>query len=109
MEYEHIVVMITAAGAEEAEKIAGRLLDGRLAACANIIAAIDSRFWWQGELERAAESLIVVKTRAELLPEIAAAVKDVHSYEVPEVIALPVIGGKREYLDWIDREVKHDR
>jgi periplasmic divalent cation tolerance protein len=107
--YDHIVVFVTAADSEEAGRIAKSLLDGRLAACVNIIAAVDSHYWWQGKLDRAAESLLVVKTRGDLLPEIVAAVKTVHSYDIPEIIALPVIGGSREYLEWIDREVKYDR
>jgi periplasmic divalent cation tolerance protein len=107
--YDHIVVFVTAADGEEARMIARRLLDARLAACVNIIAAVDSHFWWQGKLDRAAESLLVVKTRGRLLEEIVEAVKKAHSYDVPEIIALPVIGGSREYLDWIGGEVKRDR
>jgi periplasmic divalent cation tolerance protein len=107
--WDHIVVFVTAADGEEARMIARRLLDARLAACVNIIAAIDSQFWWRGKLDSTAESLLIVKTRGRLLEEIIETVKKAHSYEVPEIIALPVIGGSREYLDWIDGEVKRDR
>jgi periplasmic divalent cation tolerance protein len=106
---EHVVVFITAANSEEAQAIARRLLEERLAACVNIIAPVDSHFWWQGRPDRAEESLLIVKTKERLLAEVIKAVKKAHSYEVPEIIALPVIGGSREYLDWLDSEVKHER
>jgi periplasmic divalent cation tolerance protein len=99
---EHVVVFITAANSEEAQAIARRLL-------VNIIAPVDSHFWWQGRPDRAEESLLIVKTKERLLAEVIKAVKKAHSYEVPEIIALPVIGGSREYLDWLDSEVKHER
>ena len=105
-QYDHIVVLITAGDSEEAGRIARGLLEQRLAACVNVVAGVDSRFWWRGKLDEAKESLLIVKTKGRLLPEIVASVKKLHSYEVPEIIALPVIGGSREYLDWIDREVK---
>jgi periplasmic divalent cation tolerance protein len=103
---DHVIVFITTGDSEEAGRIARRLLEDRLAACVNIVAGVDSHFWWRGRLDRAAESLLIVKTKAGLLPQIVASVKDAHSYELPEIIALPVVGGSREYLDWIDSEVK---
>ena len=105
-QHDHIIVFITAGDSEEAGRIARGLLEQRLAACVNVVAGMDSRFWWRGKLDEAKESLLIVKTKGRLLPEIVASVKKLHSYEVPEIIALPVIGGSREYLDWIDNEVK---
>jgi periplasmic divalent cation tolerance protein len=67
---------------------------------------IDSSFWWQGKLDSARESLLIIKTRASLLPEIINLVKGIHSYAVPEIIALPIIGGSEDYLKWIDGEVE---
>ena len=104
--YDHIVVFITAGDSEEAGRIARGLLEQRLAACVNIVGGVDSRYWWRGQLDEAKESLLIVKTKGRLLPEVTASVKKLHSYEVPEIIALPVIGGSDEYLDWLDREVK---
>ena len=102
---DYIVVFITANGTEEAQKIAQSLLKGRRAACINIIPEVDSHFWWEDKLDSASESLLVIKTRASLLPEIVDSVKKMHSNTVPEIIALPIIGGNQDYLDWIDNEV----
>ena len=101
-----IVVFVTASTGEEAHRIAELLLNQRKAACINIIPKVDSLFWWQGKLDSARESLLIVKTRASLLPEIVDLVKSVHSYEVPEIIAMPIVGGNEDYLRWIDSEVK---
>ena len=101
-----IVIFVTASAEEEAHRIAELLLNQRKAACINIMPKVDSLFWWQGKLDSARESLLIIKTRASLLPEIVDLVKSVHSYEVPEIIAMPIIGGNEEYLKWIDNEVK---
>jgi periplasmic divalent cation tolerance protein len=104
--YDHVMVFITATDGEEADRLARRLLEERLAACVNIVAGADSRFWWKGRLDKARESLLIVKTRGRLLADVIDAVKKSHSYDVPEIIALPIIGGSREYLDWIDEAVR---
>jgi periplasmic divalent cation tolerance protein len=101
-----IVVLVTSGTEEEAHKIAELLLGRRKAACVNILPGVDSSFWWQGKLDLARESLLIIKTRTSLLPEIIELVKSVHSYEVPEIIALPIVGGNEDYLRWIDDEVK---
>ena len=102
---DYIVVFITTNTAGEAHRIATLLLEQRQAACVNIIPEVDSRFWSEGELNSAHESLLVIKTRASRLPEIINLVKGVHSNTVPEIIALPIVGGNQDYLDWIDKEV----
>lgn len=104
-EFTYIVVLITTGTPEEAQRIAAVLLEQRKAACVNIIPQVSSRFWWKGKLDSAEESLLIVKTRASLLDEIVALVKEVHSYDVAEVIALPVVGGNQDYLDWMGGEV----
>ncbi len=101
-----IVVFVTAGTEEEAGNIAELLLEQRKAACVNIVPGVDSLFWWQGKLDSAQESLLIIKTKASLLPEIVELVKGIHSYEVPEIIAMPIIGGNEDYLKWIDSEVK---
>jgi periplasmic divalent cation tolerance protein len=101
-----IVIFVTTSTEEEAHRIAELLLGRRKAACVNIVPSVDSSFWWQGKLDSAQESLLIIKTKASLLPEIIELVKGIHSYEVPEIIALPIIGGNENYLNWVDDEVK---
>ena len=104
MEYQYIVVFITVDSQETAQKISDQLLTGRKAACVNIIPTVESHYWWQGKIESANELMLVVKTRAALLDELIKAVKENHPYTVPEIIALPIIGGNEDYLQWIDKE-----
>ena len=104
-QFDYIVVFITTNTTGEAQQIARLLLEQRQAACVNIIPEVDSRFWWEGALDSAQESLLVIKTKVSLLPEIIKLVKGIHSNTVPEIIALPIIGGNQDYLDWIDKEV----
>ena len=97
-----IVVLVTASSKEEANKIAQGLLQDKLAACVNILAGLESRFWWQGKIDSAQEVLLVIKTRKTLFNKLAKKVKSLHSYTVPEIIALPIISGNKAYLDWIN-------
>ncbi len=101
-ETDKIVILITASSEEEAYKIAELLVNRRKAACVNIVPRVDSLFWWEGKLDSAQESLLIVKTKASLFPEIVGLVKRAHSYEVPEIIALPIITGSEDYLTWLD-------
>jgi len=98
----YTVVFVTASSRGEARKIARSLLEKRLAACVNILGGIESLFWWKGKIDRGKELLLVIKSRTSKLPGIIKAVKSAHSYDVPEIIALPVEGGYKPYLDWID-------
>ncbi len=99
-----MVVFITAKDADEAEKISKALVKRRLAACVNILPEVSSRYWWQDKLETARENLLIVKSKKTLLPEIIKAVKKLHSYSIPEIIAVSIIGGNRDYLEWVDSE-----
>ncbi len=101
-----VVIFVTANSEEEARKIADQLLTSRKAACVNIVPKVNSSFWWQGKLDSAQESLLIIKTRASLLQEVIDLVKAAHSYSAPEIIALPIIGGNEDYLKWIDDEVR---
>ena len=103
-ENSNIVVFITVGTEKEARKIADLLLNHKTAACVNIMPKVSSHFWWQGKLDAAKESLLIVKTKASLLSEIVGLVKTVHSYEVPEIIALPIVAGSEDYLRWIDEQ-----
>jgi len=99
---DRIIVLITAGSAEEAHKIAEVLVKGEKAACVNILPGVDSLFWWEDKLNSTQESLLLVKTKASLFPGIVELVKRMHSYEVPEIIALPIIAGSEDYLKWLD-------
>jgi len=100
-----LIVFITATDAEEATLISKVLLNQRKAACVSIIPRANSQYWWQGKIEESTESLLIVKTRQSLLASLIEVVHEVHSYENPEVLALPVVGGSPEYLDWLDKEL----
>ena len=103
-----LVVLVTTVDAEEAERLARALLDRRLIACANVVPHVRSLFHWENRLECADESLLIMKTTADALELLTAEVKRNHSYDVPEVIALPVVGGSSEYLSWVAQEVHPD-
>ncbi len=97
----YIVVFVTAKDLAEAQKISEKLLNEKLAACINIMEGVRSFFWWQGKIDQASEALLIIKSQKRLFPKIIAAVKSVHSYTVPEIIALPIVAGQKDYLRWI--------
>ena len=99
---DYTLIMVTASSREEAEKIATTLLERKLIACANILGPVSSRFWWQGKIDSAEEYMIFMKTKRELFDQVADNVKQLHSYEVPEIIALPIVEGAKPYLEWIN-------
>ena len=105
-EFADIILFITTADTEEAQRIADLLVKERKAACVNIVPGISSLFWWQGKVESAQESLLIVKSRAQALNQIVDLVKQHHSYDIPEIIALSIIGGNPDYLEWLAKEVK---
>ncbi|HET6781526.1 MAG TPA: divalent-cation tolerance protein CutA [bacterium] len=98
----HVVVLVTASTAEEAARIGRVLVEERLAACANLISSIASTYWWKGKIEEGGEALLVIKTRQDLVERLTVRVRAMHSYTVPEVIALPILGGNPDYLRWIE-------
>jgi periplasmic divalent cation tolerance protein len=100
-----IVVFSTCGSQDEAERLARRLLEARVAACVNVITQIRSLYWWQGQIEESGEWLLVVKTSRELFDQVRSVLETAHSYELPEVLALPVIDGSPNYLAWIDGEL----
>ena len=98
----YIIVLITCAKKQEATKIMKALLEKKLVACVNIVDKVESFFWWKGKIDRAQECLLIAKSTRAKLDKITKVVKSLHSYEVPEIIGLPVAGGNKTYLDWID-------
>lgn len=103
----HIVFFITTASIEEGERIARSLLEERLAACLNLVPAIRSFFWWEGKVQEEGEVLLIGKGRADLFPKVQALVRALHSYTVPEIIAIPITSGLPDYLSWIDDSTSH--
>jgi periplasmic divalent cation tolerance protein len=101
---EAIVVFITTGGEEEAARVSDALLQGRLVACVNRVSGVRSEFWWRGSRDSAGECLLIAKTRRELWPRVLEAVRAVHSYEVFEAIALPIVESNPDYLRWIEEE-----
>lgn len=97
-----IVVLVTCSSKKEAVAIVNALLRKKLIACANLIAGVESKFRWKGKIDKAKEVLVILKTRREYFRRIEKEVKRIHSYEVPEIVALPVIEGSKIYLDWIN-------
>jgi len=99
---DYVVVLVTTADKQEAEKIIRRLLDEKLVACANIVGPVSSHFHWSGKIEEAEECLVLMKSRKDLFEKLAETVKSLHSYEVPEILALPIINGSKTYMDWLE-------
>ena len=103
----HSLVYITAPDPEEAARIGRMLVEKRLAGCVNVVPTIRSFYRWEGELQEDSEALLFVKTRRELVPEVVAAVKATHPYQVPAVLAVDVVEGNEDYLRWLDSECGH--
>lgn len=102
MDVEFILVLITCPNKEVSEQVASALLDQKLAACVNTMTPVTSLYTWKGEINRDEEILLIVKSRADLFEgELIPAVKAIHPYDVPEIIALPIIMGSEDYLGWI--------
>ncbi len=101
-------IYITAGNIDEARSIGKALVRERLVACVNIIDNVNSMFWWEGTVRDEKEVIIIAKTREELVPELIARVKSLHSYEVPCVVSLPILDGYKPFLDWVRNETGKD-
>jgi periplasmic divalent cation tolerance protein len=102
MDKEYIVVLVTTASKHEAEEIVQHLLGDKLIACGNIIGPVTSFFRWSGKVDRAEEYVALMKTRTDLFQRLSEVVKILHSYEVPEIVAVRIVYGSKDYLDWLE-------
>jgi periplasmic divalent cation tolerance protein len=102
----YAVVFVTAGSRKEAGSIAAGLIRDKLAACVNIVDKADSVFFWDGKVRKSRESILMIKTRRSKLDKLIRRVKSLHSYTVPEIIALPVLDGYKPYLRWVDESVR---
>lgn len=103
---DFVSVYVTSAGPDEAKRIAVEIVGERLAACANILPNMESVYWWDGKLQNDSETVLLLKTRKELADAVIRRVKELHSYSVPCAVALPIVEGNPDYLDWIKEETK---
>jgi periplasmic divalent cation tolerance protein len=97
----YIVVFVTTKDRTQARSIAKGLLESKLIACANILNAVESLFWWQGKIDQSRECLLILKTKKSLFSKLAQRVRQLHSYQTPEIIAMPISSGNSSYLTWI--------
>lgn len=102
----YAVVFVTVSSAREADKLSRALVKEKLAACVNAVPGLRSTYRWKGKVETASERLLIMKTRTSKVPRLIQRVRALHSYSVPEVLALPVRAGNKEYLRWIDQSVE---
>jgi periplasmic divalent cation tolerance protein len=103
-----VVVYVTAPSRQEAERLQLALVEERLAACVTRIASVSSVYRWEGKIERSDEELLVVKTAKETLPRLKQRVRELHSYSVPEIVALPIVDGDEPYLRWLAEQVARE-
>ena len=103
---DKILVLTTCAAEADAERLARALLDARLAACVNVIPGVRSFYHWKGDIESAAEFMLIVKTSRDLFPALCVEVEKLHPYEVPELLALPVLAGAENYMSWLQANLR---
>jgi periplasmic divalent cation tolerance protein len=103
---DKIVVLCTCATAEDGERLARALVESRLAACVNVAPGVRSFYHWKGEIESAPECLLLIKSSRDLFAALAAEIERLHPYEVPEVLALPVVEGTSNYLNWLELNLR---
>jgi periplasmic divalent cation tolerance protein len=100
------LVYMTAETPREARDIGRALIEARLAACVNIIEGMKSLYWWEGRVEEGAETVVIAKTREDAVPRLTAKVKEMHGYDCPCVVSLPIEGGNPDFLSWIEAETE---
>jgi len=106
MKEEYIQVFTTTEKKEDAEKIAKVLVEKRLAGCIQVVGPIISTYWWKDNVETAEEWLCIIKSKKDIFNELEKSIKEIHPYEVPEIIAMPVVAGSDDYLQWLSKELR---
>ena len=102
---EYIQIYTTTENKDDAGMIAETVVKKRLAACAQVVGPITSTYWWEGTIEEAEEWLCIMKSREDLYDRLEEAILDVHSYDVPEIVTVPIVSGNQSYLRWLNKEV----
>ncbi len=100
------IIYVTTSGLKESKKIAKTLLKEKMVACANIIPEMESIYWWEGDLEEDVESILLLKTRSELVDKVIDMVKEIHSYQTPCALEIQITKGSQEYLDWLENALE---
>ncbi|MGD8984759.1 MAG: divalent-cation tolerance protein CutA [Desulfobacteraceae bacterium] len=103
---EYIQIFTTTEKKDDAEVISREIVEKRLAACAQVLGPITSTYWWKEEIEKTEEWLCIMKSRSDLFKELEEAIKSIHPYEVPEIVAVPIVSGSQSYLEWLEQEIK---
>jgi periplasmic divalent cation tolerance protein len=103
---EHVQVISTTENRKDAERMAEFLVEKRLAACVQVFGPIASVYWWEGRIERANEWFCLIKTTGALYESLESAIRKIHPYKVPEILAIPVVAGSKDYLSWLDAAVE---
>lgn len=103
---EYIQILTTTEKREDAQKIAQILVQKRLAGCVQVIGSISSTYWWKNRIETAEEWLCLIKSERGLYEELERTIKEIHPYETPEITVVPIVSGSKEYLGWLDQELK---
>jgi len=105
----NILVLMTTVTKQEALKIVRSLLSKHLITCANTFGPVDSRFWWQGKIDKAKEFLVLMKSDEKLFEELSQTIKELHSYEIPEILAFPILKGWPPYLEWLNESLRQNK
>ena len=103
-----IQVLTTTETKDDAQKIAQVLLEKRLAGCVQIVGPVASNYWWEGQITGSEEYLCVIKSRDDLFPQLEKAIQEIHPYDVPEILAVPVVAGSQAYLEWLNKELREE-
>ncbi len=103
----HVVILVTVPDFDTGVKIGRALVESRLVACVNIVRDVKSIFFWEGKVDEAVEALLIIKSRLDMLDKIIEKIRQLHPYQVPEIIAIPIVYGFEKYLRWIDESIQH--
>ena len=104
---EILMVFVTVPGLKDGNRMSKEILTSRLAACVTVIPGVQSMYWWKGKIARAKEAMLVMKTTRNQYRRLESKIMELHSYEVPEIVAIPLVAGLSQYIEWVSREVTH--